>query len=365
MLKDRQKLVGIGIVCLVIMAAGVWAWARGYVGVPGANNLGLYAPWGLYISLFVFFEAIAVGALLMAVFYKESKYRFQMAVAGCIAVVAAGAAIFADLGGLTKLWNILAPPNFSSPLFLDVLFMTLILIFGILLTVNLYKEKESNFITIGTGVLAAILPIATALLFTSLAGSPGWSSSLVLAVFLAQALLAGFAVMLILAKTESEVIRRTFIGVLIANILLVIGEIAYALYSMQANALPALEMMTGRYALLFWAGLVLLLLIPIVLIKSRPQWAGVSVLAGLLLTKYTFVLQGKLIPYIFPGENLLVDGLQMGSSGYLIAPAYIPTWEEFMVSIALFAFFVLAYTIVMEISKTKKEEVAKSGNISA
>lgn len=365
MLKDRQK--GVSIACLVVIAVGIWAWTRGYTGIPDATNLGFFAPWGLYIALFLFFEAVGAGALLMAAFYKNSEFRFPFAVAGCTAIASAGLAILMDLGGLTKAWRLLFSPNFSSPLLLDVWLMLLLLIFGVLLCVNLAQKKESAVISRCTGIVAVFLPIGTALLFTSLPGSPGWGSALELIMFLAQATLAGFACLLLYGKIGDEVVRRIFMAVLSINVLLIVAEIASALYSISAHALPILELLSGRYAVLFWLGILLCLLIPFLLAGKKPQWAGGFCLAGLLLSKYTFILKGKLLPYLFPGENLLIDDLQMSSSGYLQAPSYTPCWEEVVAALAVFAFFVLIFSNVIAkktIGRNEKKEAYVSESAS-
>ena len=62
---NKSVFLGVGAVCLVLLALGVFALVQQYSFIEGITNITSYVPWGLYISLFLFFEAVGAGALFL------------------------------------------------------------------------------------------------------------------------------------------------------------------------------------------------------------------------------------------------------------------------------------------------------------
>ncbi|CDX04180.1 Molybdopterin oxidoreductase, chain C [Desulfitobacterium hafniense] len=344
----------INIVCIAVILIGAWAWFRGYAGRPGSAHLDQYTVWGLYITLFLFLEATGVGAMFIAAVSKDLKYRLQLALAGVVSLAAASLAIMADLGGIGNSWRMFLTPNLSSPIFLDVLFLSLALLCGLFFIVTLSKGKQPKISAAATALMSVLLPFGTAILFITLPGRMGWSSSLEVAVFLAQAALAGLCCFIILGYRKFDdfgKLSKWLMSFLIINLALIVGEITLSLYDSGIESLPLRTLMTGEYAILFWLWIIGGLVCPIVMTfykKSTAMAAGLG-LGGILLAKFLFVIKGNMYPFLRAGQGLKIDILNSGLAGHQKVAAYIPTFEECLVAFAVVAFMILAYNLLSQV----------------
>ena len=86
----KSIVVGIVVACVVLIGLGMFGLSQEYAGVRGATAITSYIPWGLYIALFLFFEATGAGALLFAALGKlERTTRLKLAVAGVVCAACA------------------------------------------------------------------------------------------------------------------------------------------------------------------------------------------------------------------------------------------------------------------------------------
>lgn len=352
----------INILCLLLIIVGIFAWSRELIGVPGASNLSEYTPWGLYIALFVFFEALCVGTLFIAAIGNSNIPRLKMAIIGTVGAVCAGMAILPDLGSPLASWRLLFTPNITAPMLLDFWLLGLIFVFGILLIIGLNGEKKglTRLSQIVLPFLTVLLPIATALLFTTLPGRVGWSSLLEIGMFIAQAALAGLCVLIILqelAHNPMKNISKLILAFLLINLALLIGEAGHTIYSSGTETLIFKALLSGELAWLFWFYVIVGLVIPaLILAKEKlPLVAAIIALMGIAISKYIFVLKGNIYPFLNLGEGLVVPELGMTPNGILVAN-YFPSGLEWLVGLGIFALGMLLINLTLNIL-TRKEDI--------
>lgn len=346
MSKNKKQLAVVG---LVLFALGIFGWAQELSGNPGATNLSNFAPWGLYIALFLFFEAIAAGALFFGAAYKSPK----LLLVGIAAAIGTAAAIIPDLGAPLLMFQLLLSPNFSAPMLLDVVFVIFNIVFGAILLIGIKRGREGlvKLFRILQMIVAVALPVGTAWLFTTMPGKPGWGSALEIGVFVCSAALAGYLLLYFVLKDKTAIT-----GVLVSlglSILLLFGEMGQALYStFSAETAPMLGIMTGSYAWLFWTALAGLMLLPLVLgFFNKGGAIPLIALAGLgiLVNKFLYVVKGNMFPLERLGEGVVVPG--MTTVGGMTVVTYYPNIYEWLVALGLIGFTVFVYCIISHLAK--------------
>lgn len=344
----------LNLVCLVLLAAGIFAWSRELSGNPGTSNLSEYAPWGLYIALFLFFEALCAGSLFLAALGGNNLPRLKMALIGTISGICAGLAILPDLGSPLTAWRLLFAPNINAPMILDVWFLGITVVFGILILIGLTGNKAglTRLSEVVLSIVTILLPLGTAWLFTTLPGKIGWSSSLEIGIFVAQAALAGLCVLFLLqglAKADTYKTSRVVLAFLLLNLVLMIGEVGQAFYRSGIETLPVRALLSGGSAAVFWCQVLVGVLLPAVMlaVNKSPLAAGVLGLFGVALSKYLFVAKGNIYPYLNMGEGLVVPELGAATDGFQAAPLYLPSGFEWLVGIGVFALGVLLINVLL------------------
>lgn len=346
----KKNSMSINLILGIIVLAGIFAWSRELSGVQGATDLSDYAPWGLYIACFLFFEAMCAGILFttaIGIIVGNIVSRIKMAVGGVIAGVCAGLAILPDLGSPMVAWHLLFTPNLKSPMILDVWFLGLTIVVGSVVAWAIISknEKIAKSWSYALAVVSVLLPIGTAWMFTTYPGKTGWASSLEIAVFLVQAVVLGASIWYLFNQNNQA--RTILFGALIANLVLTLGESGHALYNSGIETLAMKAMMTGSYSALFWLQILVGIALPIVLLwgsKAVNVVAGISI-AGVLVSKYLFVVKGNIFPLLHAGEGMQVPSLFAEFKGYQMAATYVPTWEEWLVMLGVIAFGVLLRNI--------------------
>ncbi|MEG2025630.1 MAG: NrfD/PsrC family molybdoenzyme membrane anchor subunit [Gordonibacter sp.] len=355
MKMNKTTFFGIAAACLVLLGLGMFGLFQQYSFIEGITSISSYMPWGLYISLFLFFEAVGAGALLLAALGKPVSFsRLKLAIIGVVCAACAGLAILPDLGRPLGMWRLFFAPNVASPLLLDVWLLCATLVFGVLLVVGLRFAKPGlvKVAALGSAIFATLLVLGTAIMFCSIPGKIGWESTAEIGISLVQMMLAGCLVALLL-KSVFENTRGTVVkisaGLLIANAALMLAE-GMLLFYRDDFALNSFEaVMFGPYAILFWAHVVVGLAIPAVLLlmnKGIPVAVGLA-LAGILLSKFVYVVRGSIYPtYGEISEGLFIPFLQP-STGPQMIQTYIPSVSEFMVAGAVIGLAVLLIMVAL------------------
>lgn len=366
---NKSVFLGIGAACLVLLGLGMFALVQQYSFVEGITSITSYVPWGLYISLFLFFEAVGAGALLLAAVGKPAMLsRLKLAVVGVVCAACAGLAILPDLGRPLGMWRLFFAPNIASPLLLDVWLLSATLVFGVLLIVGLRFAKPglAKAASIGTGAFAVLLVLGTAIMFCSIPGKLGWESSAEIGISLVQMAVAGCTIALLLGAVSGaarSVVVKLAAVLLVANAAIMLGEGMLLAYR-NDFALHALEaVMFGSYAWIFWTQAVAGIVVPAVLLfmnRSVPVAAGLA-LAGVLLSKFVYVVRGSIYPtYGEISEGLFIPFLQH-SAGPQMVNVYVPSASEFMVAGAVIGLAVLLIMVALN-SKLVPDADSASGD---
>lgn len=387
-------------VVLATIGVGLYAWytqlTHGLI-VTGMRDLTVGAPWGLYISNFVF--AIAVGAAGVAIaagvrFLKLKRYEpiARMAeLTTFVAIIMALIFIVFDLGRPDRalyLFIYLFERLPFSPLAWDLTVITAYLILSLAYLylsmredlVFLIKRFPSRqwfykILAVGhtpeehrwlSGVLLAmslaILPIMPAVhsviafIFGLTAARPGYYSALQGPMFVTAALGSGVAMVIIVAAVFRYVYKwndvlklEIFTG--LANFLVpVLGIYLYLMISEQLTMRflgPSAEvavsdaLLWGEFAYLFWMTIAIGILIPILLLVypgNRKKLDAIVTAAVLVVVGFWI----KRVLIVVPPLTVIPSLIQplLYSSA-----VYVPTWVEWAIMAGIYALGVLIFAI--------------------
>lgn len=350
---NKTAVVGISVICLVLIALGIFGLSQEYSGIRGATSITSYIPWGLYIALFLFFEAVGTGTLLFAALGKTDDLpRIKLAIIGVVCSACAGLAILPDLGRPLGMWRLFFAPNITSPLLLDVWLLCGTLVFGALLIVGLRFAKATlaKVGAIGSAIFAVLLPLGTAVMFCSVPGKLGWESTSEIGIAMVQVLLAGAATILLLkgiSSATTDKLAKAAVVLIVTNLVLTAGEAMLLVYRDDFSLSSLQAVIFGTYAPLFWLQMIAGLVVPAIMLALRkmPAIAAGLTLLGILVGKYVYVIRGSIYPtYGEMSEGIFVPTLQLMEGPQMI-PTYIPTMNEFFVGAAVIAIAVLVLTL--------------------
>ena len=278
---------------LVLMAAGVAAFAyqfqNGLV-VTGMRNI---VMWGQYILFFMFFVGLSAGGLIVAsagrLFgVKAFKPITRLAVLeATVAVILAATFILPDLGRPERILNIPLYFNPTSPMIWDITIVMVYMAmsaFYVWLYARADLARRGSWLALGTGtsertmareeraktVMAWIaLPAAimlhsiTAWIFGLQIGRGFWYSSIMAPMFIASALVSGMGLVILLALVLRRLGRLVFDNSLVALLggllgvfilvegFLLLAEYLTASYPGAPEGEAAARMLTGPYLPLF------------------------------------------------------------------------------------------------------------------
>ncbi len=176
------------------------------------TNLNSFTTWGLYIIGFMIFTGIAAGSLIFAssAYLFESMAEFKplariAAFVGAIgSVVAAGLFIVVDIGNPQRAWYMITSGNIHSPMFWDSLILGAYVIICIFFTRQLMlvnegeKEEESLKAISVIAFIAGVMVMVTSFVFALQVARPMWHNPAMPISFLAAALVAAFALLIII-----------------------------------------------------------------------------------------------------------------------------------------------------------------------
>lgn len=357
------------VVLCALALAGVGCWvyqlAMG-LGVTGMSNVN---SWGLYIIMFMFFVGLSAGGLIVAssasVFHvKRFKAVAMPAVilsTACICV--AGMFVLVDLGGIQRVWLLLASPNFASPLLWDVCVITCYLAINVLYLVFMNSKKEGAERKVAI-VSRFALPVAilvhsvTAWIFGLQLSREGWYSAIMAPIFVASAMDSGLALLLcVLAGLKKagkfdtgKDLFASLAGLLatcIAVDAFLIGcEVLTMAYPGAAGAETLAIMLAGPTAPFFWFEVIGGLVVPfciLVFAKNRQRTgfvvgASVLVVLGVLCKRVWLLLTSFVVPNVegAPGISLGTFAAQEGGMGmWAVYGSYAPTLPEVLVAVGV------------------------------
>jgi molybdopterin-containing oxidoreductase family membrane subunit len=381
-----------------------------------------YFSWGVYIVNFVFFIGISMAGSLISAMLRLTNAHWRhpisrMAEAITVfSLMVAGPMIIIDMGRPDRLLHVLFYGRLQSPILWDVLSLTSYLAGSFLYLYvpmipdlailrdapglswwrrKLYRILAMNWtgtaeqhrqLDRAVAVMAiVILPVAvsihtvTAWLF-GMTLRPGWHSTIIGPDFVVGALYSGVA-----AVITAIVLFRYFLNLedhipvehirKLAKLMLVFGLVyAYMVinehvgsaYTGEEAEGPLLKkMMTGSYAMQFWAMVVVGLVLPLIMLVLPTgrtilgmTTAAVFVNVGMWLKRYIIVVPTLASPFMPTREGAKLS--------------YVPTWVEWSITAGGFAAFMLLFILfskvfpiisIWEVDQTKWPRPAKLGDV--
>lgn len=382
-------------VLIIVMAAGIAAFAYQFANGLEVTGLRNTMMWGNYILFFMFFVGLSAGGLIVASagrLFGVSAFKpiTRLAVVeATVAVMLAGIFIVPDLGRPERVLNLVLHPNPTSPMVWDI---TIVVAYTLLSAsyVWLYTREDlarrKSWLAFGTGTTAreharderikaalawVALPAAillhsiTAWIFGLQISRTFWYSAIMAPLFIASALVSGLSLVILLALLLRRFRRIDFddrlvayLGGLLAVFVVVEGffvgsEFLTAAYpGVPEDLSPITRLLFGPYAPLFWTEVLVGLAIPFAILvvkawRARPALvAAASVLGvfGIFVHRLNLLLNGlSYVPIALPpgvGIGTAQDGASFATYHW-----YVPTAIEWLIVLGVLAFGALLFTL--------------------
>lgn len=361
-----------------------------------------YTSWGIYISNFVFFVAISLVGSLISSILKLNKNDWARPltriseIIAVAAIICAAVIIIVDMGRPDRFFYVITHLRIQSPIIWDVIIISTYLIISILLlylsllpdialcrdrltAIPKWKMKMYRIMAINwnnhpkqiaklnkiSRILAiTVLPVAFAIhtvtswLFAT-TWRPGWDSTNLGPYFVSGAFMAGAAIIIIAMyllrihlKLKKYITQLHFEKM---GKLLVLLSLVYLYFNINEYLGPAFKMVgvegehitelfTGKYAPMYWFVQLGGLIIPIILMIIKPFRKplplfiiSLFIILGAWFKRFLIVIPSLQHPYL---------PIQDVDESYL---HYNPTWEEWVITMSSFAWFLLIITVLVKI----------------
>jgi molybdopterin-containing oxidoreductase family membrane subunit len=350
--------------------------------VTGMSN---EVSWGAYIANFTFLVGMAAAAVMLVIpsyMFHNQHTRSVVIIAEALAVAACVMAmtfVFVDLGRPERAWHLLpfiGRLNFPASIMAwDVVALAGYLAINLAIPFFLLRAKfdgrDAHPVWFGAIIVVAIvwaiaIHTVTAFLYSANVGRPFWHTALLGPRFLASAFASGPALILLTFHVihertgypvAREVMRFLSIVVtfaLLTNLFMVGAEIFTELYWPTEEGVAASSLFLGELGPFVHIALAMEIVAAILLVTPRFHH-----------TRYVLVACALCVVgvWIEKGLALIVPGFTPTPLGEV--RAYTPTLTEVLVSLAIWAFGTLLFTILakpaLAIQLGTLRRVAKEG----
>jgi len=399
MSRTSRAFIGWSVFLLILIGAGIYAWAiqlQEGLTVTGMRNI---VSWGVYITLFAFFVGISAGGLIVSSsahvfgieeFKPVAKVATTLA-AACVAVAAIS--IIPDLGRPERIPYLILYGNPISPLIWD---FTVIMVYLILCIVDLWfmlradlarkgskftfgfddtspqavardgkVVKAISFIALPTAIM---LHTVTAWIFGTQIARSWWYTALIAPIFLASAMISGLALVIltILALQWRSSIKlpdktlntlAKLLAVIIPIDLFLIGnDFVIRLWAAApSETLPLTLIFEGPFFPFFIYEWIVGALLPFLLLlhpklRVKPKVLGLAallVLTGVLAYRVELVVPAYIYPPIVFPPGISRGEYGAGASSFNLYGIYYPTWVELTIGVALFSIIAFIVTVIV------------------
>lgn len=367
--------MGIGALA-VFAAVGVGLWImqiNAGLGVTGMNNSN---SWGLYIAMFMFFVGLSAGGLIVAssahVFHIEAfqKVAIPAVITSIVCICAAGWFVLIDLGGIMRIWRIVAQPHFTSPLLWDMCVITTYLIINILDLVWLVRGEHRRVAILSYIALpvAILVHSVTAWIF-GLQIAKAWYSAIMAPIFVASACDSGLALLLVvlvalhgsgLFRMEQDLLVSLgrLLAVFVAVDAFFIGcEVLTMAYPGGHEAQVLSEMLFGRTAPFFWFEVIGGLLVPFLILvqprlREQSSWvvaASLLIVFGVFCKRMWLLFTSFIYPNFEGGAGITLGTRSAQADPYSMwtyLGSYVPSAVEMLIVIGVICVSVLAIGVL-------------------
>ncbi len=356
----------------VVALVGLNAYCKQLVHGLGVTGMTDQVSWGLYISNFTFLVGIAASAVMLVipVYLYRNRELHDLVIFGELLAVAAIAMcllfVTVDLGRVDRFPNLFRRANFPlSMLTWDVIVLNVYLLLnlhicGYLVYCAYHHRKPSRAFYIPFVFLAIVWAVSihtvTAFLYVGLGGRPFWNSAIIAPRFLASAFAGGPAVLILSLRvvdrfTEYVVpqkaimtLRNIVTVAMTISMFLLLCEVFTEFYTGSAHGASARYLFLGLHG---HNGLV--------------PWIWTAIGLNSIALVILFLPVTRSARYLNLACALLIVGIWIEKGMGLIIPAFVPsplgeiveytpTWNEVLVSLGIWAFGILLFTIFVRIT---------------
>lgn len=375
------KAKPVALALAVLVAAGIAAWIYQLVaglGVTGMNN---GSSWGIYTICFMFFVGLSAGGLIVAssasVFHIE-KFKavaVPAVILSTVCICLAGMFVLIDLGGIRRVWRMLASPNIMSPLLWDMVVITCYLIINILYLTFMCSSKADprkvQIISRFALPVAILVHSVTAWIFGLQISREGWHTAILAPIFVASAMDSGLALLLLslfgLDRAGKIKFGRSLQASLAGLLATCIAVDAFFIFcELLTMAYPGTEgagtvldiMFTGSMASFFWIEIVVGLALPFCVLAfaknrgSRKLVAAscICVVLGVFCKRVWLLLTSFAVPNIYGAPGIISGSSAAahasGSDVWSTIGTYAPTWVELVIVVGVISLGTLAYIVL-------------------
>ncbi|MGB9766793.1 MAG: NrfD/PsrC family molybdoenzyme membrane anchor subunit [Sulfurihydrogenibium sp.] len=275
--------------------------------------------WGWLVSTNMWAKSIATGTFLLGVYFikkypeKDAFFRKWIPILGLIFIGITLLVTVLDLHHMFRFWKIFVFAHFTSAVTLgawvvSAFVIVLLIAFWSWVTGN---KKLFDKVMLPGFIIAFFSTIYTAGIMGEATAREIWVFPAEMIQMILSATLAGSAAYILIMtiyKVEMEEVKRELGYILVGSAFLsgmmYVGEIMFARMHSEFSH-KAVEILTfGELAPMFWIGIFLTFVIPIVLVgianeKKKYEYAllgSASALVGLWLVKHSWLLAPQMLP---------------------------------------------------------------------
>ncbi|MDD5686534.1 MAG: polysulfide reductase NrfD [Elusimicrobia bacterium] len=356
-ISTKVKIVSV----LMLISIGWMLFAYIHQLTYGLGVTGMNKPvfWGLYIVNFVFFIGVSAGGIAVAsLCHLAGMEKYKpigriTEVVAIISLVLAIVTIVLDLGRADRLLNVILYPQITSPLTWDVAVINIYLVLCLALLISdivgFHKlTKIFAYISVPTFVLVHSV---TAWIFGLMKSQPGWHTTILAPLFIISALVSGLGLIVL-----ALIFSRTILGFNIEDDIIIslgkylkfllpllfyflFSEIITGLYAQVPEHLVIIkELLTGKFAKIFWLDIGVGIVLPFILIIS-PLGKAVFGVGIVSLMCFLGVFAER--------TNIILPSFYHTFLPYFAA--YSPTWVEWSLIAGTYALGIFLFIIAFQI----------------
>ncbi|HPD29701.1 MAG TPA: polysulfide reductase NrfD [Phycisphaerae bacterium] len=359
-------------VLTVFALLGLHAWCRQLVGGLATTGMTDQVSWGVYIANFTYLVGLAAAAamLVIPVYIYRNMHLHDVVIFGELLAVAVIIMcllfVTVDLGRPDRSLHLIQRFNFpGSMLTWDVIALNGYLLLnlhicGYLIYCAYCERKPSRAFYVPFVFIAIVWAVSihtvTAFLYVGLGGRPFWNSAIIAPRFLASAFAAGPAFIILTLQivrryTSYRVgdealltLRRIVQVAALINLFLLGCELFTEFYSDSAHTASSRYLylgLHGRNALVPWIWTAIAFNTVATLLLVLPSSRGLKVLNVACVLAIVGI-------WIEKGMGLIVPAFIPTPLGEIVE--YVPTINEVLVSLGIWAFGLLLYTVFVRMS---------------
>ncbi|MCA9561658.1 MAG: polysulfide reductase NrfD [Myxococcales bacterium] len=359
----------------IVVLVGLNAYARQVVGGLSVTGMSDQVSWGAYIANFTYLVGIAAAAVMLVIpayIYKNEAVHQVVLLGELLAVAALVMCLLfvtVDLGRPDRFWHMIPLlGRFNWPISMlawDVIALNGYLVLnahvaGYLIYTRWKGEKPNPrwylpFVFVSIGWAVSIHTV-TAFLYVGLGGRPFWNSAIVAPRFLASAFAAGPGLIVITlqlvrrlwgfdVRDEALMLLRRIITVaMLINLFLLGTEVFTEFYTDSRHVAAAHYLFfglggAGKLVPWIWLAIAMNLVATVLLMSPKTRslrWLNLACV---------FAIVGI---WVEKGMGLIVPGFVPSPLGEVVE--YAPTLNETLVSMGIWAFGALLYTLMLRVA---------------